>query len=317
MDMRQIGKSSLKCAPFALGGSVFGWTIDEKTSYSILNAFVARGLNLIDTADLYSRWVEGNKGGESETIIGNWLKKSGQRSNVLIATKLGLNMGEKKEGLSRKYIIEAVEASLKRLQIETIDLYQSHTDDKNTPLEETLEAFTKLKRDGKVRELGASNYSASRLSDALALSSKNDFARYECLQPFYNLYNRREFEDELAEVCQKNSLGVITYYSLASGFLTGKYRNASDAAKSTRGSGIVENYFNPRGMKILSALDETAEKYKVTPAVVALAWLIARPGITAPIVSATSVSQFEEISKALDVNLSLEAIENLNNASSY
>jgi len=290
MEKREIGNSGLKVYPFAFGGNVFGWTVDEKESFKILDAFVDAGLDLIDTADVYAYWVPGNKGGESETIIGNWLKKSGKRNKVLIATKVGKPMGEGKKGLSRKYIMQAVEDSLKRLQTDYIDLYQSHDDDKSTPLLETLETYTDLIKQGKVRVIGASNFDGIRFKEALQVSKDNNLAAYECLQPEYNLYTREYYEKELEPVCRERNIGVISYYALASGFLTGKYRSENDLSQSSRGAG-VKKFLNPRGYKILAALDKVAAEYKVTQASVALAWIIARPGITAPIASATSIKQ--------------------------
>ena len=316
MDKREIGKSGIKVVPFAFGGNVFGWTIDEPTSFTILDAFVDKGLDFIDTADVYSKWVPGNKGGESETIIGNWLKKSGKRDQVIIATKVGKPMGEDKKGLSKAYITQAVEASLKRLQTDYIDLYQSHDDDKDTPLLETLETFTDLIKQGKVRAIGASNYSGARLKEALQVSKDNGLAVYQCLQPEYNLYEREHYETELEPVCLENNIGVINYYSLASGFLTGKYRSEADLSKSPRGQGIKQ-YLNDRGFKILNALDQIAAEYNTTPASIAIAWVLARPGITAPIASTTSIKQLDETAKALTIKLSDDDIKILNNASSY
>jgi len=316
MNKREIGKSGIQVVPFAFGGNVFGWTIDEPTSFNILDAFVDKGLDFIDTADVYSKWAPGNKGGESETILGNWIKKSRKRDKIILATKVGKPMAEDKKGLSKAYITQAVEASLKRLQTDYIDLYQSHEDDKNTPLEETLSTFTDLIKQGKVRAIGASNYSGARLQEALDISTKNGFASYQCLQPEYNLYEREQYETELEPVCLKNNVGVINYYSLASGFLTGKYRSEADLQKSTRGQG-VKQYLNDRGFKILAALDEVSAQHHTTPASIALAWVLARPGITAPIASATSLKQLDETTKALEINLSNADIELLNNASSY
>ncbi|MDB5135373.1 MAG: ral stress protein 69 [Mucilaginibacter sp.] len=316
MEKRELGRSGIKVAPFCFGGNVFGWTADEQTSFNLLDAFVDSGLDFIDTADVYSTWVPGNKGGDSETIIGNWLKRSGKRNEVIIATKVGKPMGPDKKGLSKAYITKAVEDSLKRLQTDYIDLYQSHDDDKNTPLAETLEAFTALIKQGKVRAIGASNYEAGRLKEALKVSSDNNFASYQTMQPEYNLYAREDYEKELEAVCHENGLGVITYYSLASGFLTGKYRSENDISKSSRGQGI-KKFLNPRGYKILAALDKIAAEYDANPASVALAWVIARPGITAPIASATSTKQLNEITKAIWLNLAPDAINQLNIASSY
>jgi aryl-alcohol dehydrogenase-like predicted oxidoreductase len=316
MEKREIGASGIYINPFAFGGNVFGWTIDEQQSFTILDAFVDAGLDFIDSADVYSKWKPGNKGGESETIIGNWLKKSGKRDKVIIATKVGNPMGDGKKGLSRKYIIEAVEASLKRLQTDYIDLYQSHTDDKETPLLETLETYTDLIKQGKVRAIGASNYDGIRLKEALQVSKDNNLAAYQCLQPEYNLYEREYYEKELEPVCRERNVGVITYFSLASGFLTGKYRSENDLHQSGRGEGI-KKYLNPHGYKILAALDKVAAEYEATPASIALAWVIARPGITAPIASATSIKQLDELTKATEIKLNSDAIDLLNSASSY
>jgi aryl-alcohol dehydrogenase-like predicted oxidoreductase len=316
MEKRELGKSGIHVHPFAFGGNVFGWTADEKESFNLLDAYIDSGLELVDTADVYSRWVPGNKGGESETIIGNWLKKTGKRDKVIIATKVGKPMGEGKQGLSKKYITEAVEASLKRLQTDYIDLYQSHDDDKDTPFTETLATYTDLIKQGKVRAIGASNYGAARFKEALQVSKDNGLAAYQTLQPEYNLYDRESYEKELEPVCRENNIGVITYYSLASGFLTGKYRSEADLSKSPRGGG-VKKYLDERGYKILSALDKVAEQYQATPASIAIAWVIARPGITAPIASATSVKQLQEITKAVQLELDAQAIDLLTKASSY
>jgi aryl-alcohol dehydrogenase-like predicted oxidoreductase len=316
MEKRELGKSGLLVAPLALGGNVFGWTIDEPTSFKVLDAFVSSGLNLIDTADLYSKWAPGNKGGESETIIGNWLKRTGNRSSVIIATKVGMELGPDKKGLSKAYILRAAEDSLKRLQTDTIDLYQAHIDDPNTPLEETLEAFAQLMKQGKVRAIGASNYSAERLAQALEVSEKRGYPRYESLQPWYNLYDRADYETKLEPLCLEKRLGVIPYYSLASGFLTGKYRSENDLSKSARGHGI-KKYLNERGFRILQALDEVAKKHHATPAQVSLAWLIARPSITAPIASATTVEQLNDLVQATELKLDASAIEQLNQASAW
>jgi aryl-alcohol dehydrogenase-like predicted oxidoreductase len=314
MEKRELGKSGIKVNPIAFGGNVFGWTIDEKTSFELLDAFVDSSLDLIDTADVYSAWVPGNKGGESETIIGNWLKKSGKREKVVIATKVGKPMGPGKKGLSRAYITQAVEDSLKRLQTDYIDLYQSHDDDKDTPLTETLSTYTDLIKQGKVRAIGASNYTADRLKQALEISATTGLAAYQSLQPEYNLYDREGYEKELESVCKQYGLGVINYYSLASGFLTGKYRSQDDLSKSQRGQG-VKKYLNDRGFRILNALDKVAAEYNATPASVALAWVIAHPGITAPIASATSIKQLQSIIDATRLNLGNDAIKLLNEAS--
>ena len=303
----------MEIAPLAFGGNVFGWTIDEKTSFEILDAFVAAGFNFIDTANVYSRWKPGNEGGESETIIGNWMKARGNRGQVIIATKVGGEMANGK-GLSKKYIQQAVEESLKRLQTDYIDLYQSHYDDPETRQEETLEAYAELIKAGKVRAIGASNFSPERLEEALKISLENDLPRYETLQPEYNLYARAGYENALEPICRQNKLGVIPYFSLASGFLTGKYRSESDLNKSQRGGGM-HKYLNERGFRILKALDEVSAELQATPAQVALAWLIHRPSITAPIASATSLTQLKDLTKAADLKLNDEAIQRLNEAS--
>jgi aryl-alcohol dehydrogenase-like predicted oxidoreductase len=312
--MRKLGGSGLEVGPLAFGGNVFGWTADEPTSFRLLDTFVAAGFNFIDTADVYSRWVPGNQGGESETILGRWLKRSGNREKVVIATKVGMEMGPGEAGLSRPYILRAVERSLQRLQTDYIDLYQSHKDDPQTPLEETLGAFSELIDQGKVRAIGASNYTADRLSQALRVSEENNLPSYQCLQPHYNLCERALFEVELEKVCLDSGLGVIPYYSLASGFLSGKYRSEADLSKSARGQG-VKKYLNERGFGILRALDQIAERYRATPTQVALAWLLARPSITAPIASATSVEQLDDLIKGARVELDDPAVALLNEAS--
>jgi aryl-alcohol dehydrogenase-like predicted oxidoreductase len=301
-------------SPLCFGGNVFGWTVDEPTSFGLLDAFVASGMNFIDTADVYSRWKPGNCGGESEVIIGRWLKIRGGRDNVVIATKVGGDMGQGRKCLAKSYINKAVEDSLKRLQTDYIDLYQSHWDDQETPIEETLEAYAELIRAGKVRAVGASNHSAARLKEALEVSTRKGLPRYESLQPEYNLYERASYEGELEPLCREERLGVICYYSLASGFLTGKYRSDADFGKSARGS-RVSNYLNERGRRILRALDEVAAENHATPAQIALAWLMARPVLTAPIASATSLEQLEELIGATGVNLDPPSINRLNHAS--
>ncbi len=316
MEKRKLGNSGLETFPLALGGNVFGWTADERTSFRILEEFVEAGFNLIDTADVYSRWAPGNKGGESETIIGNWFKESRKRTRVILATKVGFEMGEGKKGLSKAYIFQAVEASLKRLRTDYIDLYQSHVDDPETPLEETLEAYGQLIRQGKIRAIGASNYKGERLSLALRVSREKGHPRYETLQPQYNLYDRADYETDLESVCRENGLGVITYYSLASGFLTGKYRSEKDLADRPRRERL-KKYLGDRGTRILGALDQVAKEYRSTPAAAALAWLMSRPGITAPIASATSVEQLKALTKAPELVLDPAAVEALNQASAY
>lgn len=315
MEMRPLGKSGIKVAPWALGGNVFGWSADETASFAILDHFVESGFNLIDTADVYSRWAPGHQGGESETIIGRWLKKSGKRDKVVIATKVAMDMGNGRVGLSKKHIFEAVEESLQRLQTDHIDLYQSHRDDPSVSLEETLAAYQQLIKEGKVKAIGASNYSAERLAEALKVSEQNGLPRYETLQPEYNLYDRENFEKALEPLCLKNQLGVIPYWSLASGFLTGKYRKSEDIQQSVRGSAVQSRYMNPRGMKILKALDQVAESLRATPAQVALAWLMARPSITAPIASATKIPQMDDLAKAANLKLPPNAVELLNQSS--
>jgi aryl-alcohol dehydrogenase-like predicted oxidoreductase len=316
MKMRPLGRSGLMTAPLAFGGNVFGWTVDETTSFRLLDAFVDAGFNLIDTADVYSRWATGHVGGESETIIGRWLKQSGKRDRVLIATKVGKDMGDGCAGLSPRWICRAVEDSLRRLQTDRIDLYQSHDDDKTTPFEDTLAAYGDLMRAGKVRAIGASNFSAARLAEALDCSERLGLPRYETLQPLYNLIDREPYEAELEPLVRERQLGVINFFGLARGFLTGKYRSEADLAKSARGGG-VKDYLNPRGFRILAALDAAAAALAATPAQVALAWQMARPGITAPIASATSVAQFDELARAASLVLDAATIAALDRASAW
>ncbi|MBK9773921.1 MAG: aldo/keto reductase [Candidatus Obscuribacter sp.] len=316
MQKRNLGKSGLTVAPLAFGCNVFGWTADQATAFKLLDAFVDSDLNLLDTADVYPVWHPGNVGGESETIIGNWLKQSNKRDKVIIATKVGMKMAPAlgTENLSRKYIFDSVEKSLKRLQIETIDLYQAHTDDPVTPLEETLTAFDDLIKQGKVRAIGASNYSGARLKEALAVSKAAGLARYESLQPEYNLYDKADYELELKPLCHKEHLNVISYFSLARGFLSGKYRSEADLSQSPRGTG-VKKYLNERGFAIVDTLHKVAKELHSQPARVALAWLIARPSITAPIASATTLSQLEDLIAAAKLTLSAAAIAELDQAS--
>ena len=313
MNKRKLGRSGLEIAPLALGGNVFGWTIDEPTSFQILDRFVDAGFNFIDTADIYSVWA--GTPGISETIIGKWFQRSGKRGRVVLATKVGMQMAPEQKGLARRYIVAEVEASLRRLQTDHIDLYQAHTDDPDTPQDETLAAFAELVKAGKVRALGASNFTADRLTSALKISAERKWPRYESLQPHYNLYERAGYEDALEAVCRENGLGVITYFSLASGFLTGKYRTEQDFKKSARGGGMTK-FFNARGFLILGALDEIAARYHTKPAQVALAWLLARPTVTAPIASATSIPQLEELMAATRLQLDADAIALLTKASS-
>lgn len=316
MQKQELGKTGISVSPLMFGGNVFGWTVDERESFNILDAFTDAGLNFIDTADVYSRWVPGSTGGDSEMIIGKWFKQSGKRDKVILATKVGKEMGPGKKGLSAPYIKEAVEASLKRLQTDYIDLYQSHDDDHDTPFTETLEAYSDLIKEGKVRIIGASNYKADRLAEALQVSASHNLPAYQTLQPEYNLYQREDYETNLEPLCLEHRLGVIPYYSLASGFLTGKYRSEKDFDKSKRGKGI-QKYLNDRGYRILDALDKVADQYKTSQASIALAWLIARPSITAPIASATSIEQLNDLIKATEIKLSNEAIQVLNEASQY
>ena len=314
MNKRKLGNSGLEISPLVFGGNVFGWTVEEAASFKLLDAFVAAGFNAIDTADMYSKWVPGHAGGESETIIGNWLKRSGKRDKVIIATKVGLEMGPDKKGLSKAYILRAAEDSLRRLQTDRIDLYQSHTDDADTPIEETLGAYAELIAQGKVRAIGASNYKADRFAAALEISRKLGLPRYESLQPSYNLYDRADFEAQLEPLCLKEGIGVINYFPLASGFLSGKYRSERDVEERPRAR-MLKKYVNERGFRILGALDQVAKKYNATPARVSLAWLLARPGITAPIVSATSIEQLNDVIASVEVQLDRASIELLNQAS--
>lgn len=316
MQSRQLGRTGISVAPLAFGGNVFGWTVDEQTAFRLLDEFTAAGSNLVDTADVYSKWVPGNQGGESEAIIGKWAARPGNRDKVVIATKVGMELAPDKKGLSRRRIMHAVEDSLRRLQTDHIDLYQSHTDDAETPIDETLGAYQELIRQGKVRAIGASNYTAPRLAEALRISSEKDLPRYESLQPNYNLYDRQDFEAELEPLCLREQVGVIPYFSLAKGFLSGKYRSEEDLNKSPRGQG-VKQYLNERGFRILKALDDIAEQYETSPSSVAIAWLIARPSITAPITSATSVEQLQELTAAAQLKLDQAAIQNLDQASAY
>ncbi len=316
MKKKKLGTTGLEVAPLAFGGNVFGWTIDEKKSFELLDAFLGAGFNLVDTADVYSRWQAGSVGGESETIIGNWMKQRGNRAQVIVATKVGSDMGQGKKDLTKKYILKAAEDSLRRLQTDYIDLYQTHFDDLVTPVEETLEAYTQLINEGKVKHIGASNVSPERLRASFETSKKNGYARYETLQPWYNLYEREVYEKELEAIAIEHSLGVISYFSLASGFLTGKYRNEADLNKSVRGQG-VKKYLNEKGLNILKALDEAAAKYNSDPATVALAWLIAQPTVTAPIASATSLGQLNTLFKSAELELDAVTVQALNNASAW
>lgn len=316
MKKRLLGRTGFEVAPLALGGNVFGWTIDQKTSFNVLDAFVDLGLNLIDTANMYSTWVPGNSGGESEEIIGNWLKSSGHRSKIVLATKVGMPMGDGSKGLKKDYILKSVDASLKRLKTDVIDLYQSHQDDEATPIEETLEAYSILIKQGKIRSIGSSNFSPERLKKSIEVGKKYKLPIYATMQPEYNLYDRSGFEHNLEYICEEEGLGVLSYYSLASGFLTGKYRTKNDLNKSVRGVGIGQKYLNEKGFSILSALDEISKYHRTTPSVVSLAWLIQRKSITAPIASATSVEQIKEISKSTVLKLTKEQVDVLDLVSS-
>ncbi len=313
MNKRSLGRSGILVPPLLFGCNVFGWTIDEKTSHTLLDRLMDAGFNAIDTADMYSTWVPGHQGGESETIIGNWLKARGGRGHVVLCTKVGMQMGSGDKGLSRAWIMKEVEASLRRLQTDYIDLYQAHKDDPDTPLEETLEAFAALIKQGKVRAIGASNYSAPRLQEALAVSAKHGLPRYETLQPLYNLMERG-LEADLGPLCLQEGVGLIPYYALAAGFLTGKYRSEADLGKSPRGGG-AKKYLDARGFRVLAALDAIAARHGVQPGQVAVAWLNAQPGMTAPIASATSLAQLEELLVAARLQLTPAEVAELNAAS--
>jgi len=315
MQLRSLGRSGLQVSPLCFGGNVFGWTADEATSFALLDAWVDAGFNFIDTADVYSRWAPGHTGGESESVIGRWLKRSGKRHHIVLATKVGKDMGDGKVGLRPAYIRQAVEASLQRLQTDHIDLYQSHDDDTTVPLADTLGAYADLIRAGKVRAIGASNYSAARLQEALQTSERLGLPRYESLQPLFNLYDRAVFEDALQPLCVQQQVGVINFYALAAGFLTGKYRTVADAAKSARGANTTAKYLNDRGLRILAALDAVAQRYNATPGQVAVAWQMVQPGITAPIASATTVAQLHELVKATQLQLDRDALTQLGAAS--
>jgi len=314
MQKRKLGRSGIEVPPVIFGGNVFGWTVDRATGFRLLDALVDAGLNAIDTADVYSAWAPGHQGGESETLIGEWLKARGRRQEVVILTKCGMEMPGQGKGLSPAWIAQAVEASLRRLNTDVIDLYQAHRDDESTPIEETLGAFARLIEQGKVRAIGASNYSAPRLKAALEASAKHGLPRYESLQPHYNLMER-QVEADLLPLCREQEIGVIPYYALAAGFLTGKYRSEADLSKSVRGARSVAKYLDARGMRVLAALDAVAARLSATPAQVALAWQIARPGITAPIASATSLEQLQDLEKAARLQLDREAMEALDAAS--
>ena len=315
MKHRPLGRSGLSVPPLCFGCNVFGWTVDETSSFRLLDNVLDHGLTFLDTADVYSRWVPGHSGGESEVIIGKWMKSRGNRDRIILATKVGMDMGGGNVGLKPDYIARAVEDSLRRLQTETIDLYQSHKDDETTPQEDTLAAYDKLIKAGKIRAIGASNFSAERLQSALDIAKANGLPRYESMQPEYSLAERSSYEGALERVCRENDVGVITFFSLAAGFLTGKYRSEADFAKSPRGARSVPRYMNPRGMRILATLDEVAAEQRAEPAAVALAWLMAKPGITAPIASATKPEQVATLVAAAKLELSKDQVSRLDAAS--
>jgi aryl-alcohol dehydrogenase-like predicted oxidoreductase len=314
MIRRSIGRSSLSVAPLAFGGNVFGWTVDERTAFQLLDRFTDAGFNLIDTADEYSTWVSGHQGGESETMIGRWLRASGRREDVVIATKVGMEMPTGGKGLSRRHIAEAITGSLARLQTDHVDLYQSHEDDPETPFDETLETYSGLLAEGKVRAIGASNFSAERLTRALEVSHAHGWPRYESLQPRYNLLDRDDYEGELERVCQSAGLGVLTYSSLAAGFLSGKYRSKSDLRKSPRGAGM-EDRFTDRSRRVLAALDAVSGRLDVARSTVAIAWIVSRPTVTAAIASATSLEQLEELMAGATLQLDAASRKLLDEAS--
>lgn len=316
MEKRELGKSGLNVSPLCFGGNVFGWTVDKMESFKLLDAFVDAGFNFIDTADTYSWWVSGNTGGESEAIIGKWMAERKNRDRIILSTKTGSQNNDRPKNVSKQFILSSVEDSLRRLKTDYIDLYQTHFDDENTPVEETLSAYEQLIKEGKVRVIGTSNMSPERIRESLKASEAKGFPKYQTLQPLYNLMERESYEKELMGIVEDNHMGVLSYYSLASGFLSGKYRSADDLIKSQRGGG-VKKYLNARGFKVLEVLDKISEKHGTTQAAVSLAWLMARPTITSPIVSATSLKQMESIIKAPQLKLEKEDMELLNNASAY
>jgi aryl-alcohol dehydrogenase-like predicted oxidoreductase len=314
MEKRALGRTGLSIAPIVFGGNVFGWTADEKTSFDLLDRFFAAGLNAIDTADVYSAWVDGHVGGESEAIIGKWLKRSGiSRDQAMIVTKVGFDRNGTKTGLSAKWVEEAVEGSLKRLGTDYIDLYLSHKPDAEVPHEETLAAFAKLKDQGKIRAIGCSNFDAAKLQTALDIAARENLPGYDVIQPEYNLYTRNTFEGPLAELCIRENIGVISYYALAAGFLTGKYRSKEDTEGSARAYSVGK-YLDDKGLRILAALDEIAVETDAEPASIALAWLLRKPGLTAPIASATSLGQLETMITASELELSDDQMKLLDDA---
>lgn len=302
MEKIKIGQTDLRVAPFNLGGNVFGWTLDEKQSFKLLDAFTKAGFDFIDTADSYAHWANDGIGGQSETIIGNWMKARGNRQQVTIATKVGGRTGVNEVNSSRQHILASIDQSLKRLQTDYVDLYYTHYDDGKTPVEETLRAYDELIRMGKVRHIGVSNITPGRLRESLEFSEKNNIARYQALQPLYNLVEREGYENDYAPIVADYGLTVFPYYALAAGFLTGKYRSEADFGKSPRGKGAAK-YLNPAGMRVLDALDQLAEKHQTVPATIALAWLSAQPNIGAPIASATSITQLDELLSSTTVRL--------------
>ena len=316
MQKRKLGMSGLEVVPLMFGGNVFGWTADEPTSFDLLDRFVERGFDFIDTANVYSVWIPGHQGGESETILGKWFARSGKRKDVVLATKVGMKMGDGGQGLGKDYILRSVEESLQRLQTDYIDLYQSHTDDAETPLEETLSAYEELIRSGKVRAIGASNYKGARIREAEQVAGTHNLAHYTALQPEYNLYDRKGYEEDLALVAEELHLGVIPYFSLASGFLTGKYKSVEDTKGKNRGT-RVERYFDERGMRILKALEEVSAETGAQQASIALAWLLAQHTITAPIASATGVHQLDALFAAVELELTDAQLKRLTEASAY
>lgn len=314
MKTRKLGNTDLEISPLIFGGNIFDWTVDQATSFQLLDAFAAAGFNTVDTADVYSKWVQGHAGGESEVILGEWMKRRGNRKQVIVATKVGMDMGGGKKGLSRTHILHSADESLRRLQTDYIDLYQSHVDDPDTPFEETLGAYAELLRQGKVRAIGASNHKAERLAAALETSRKCGLPAYQTLQPNYSLIERAEYEQNLKPICAREGLGVINYFPLAGGFLTGKYRSDKDTAGKLRARNVTK-YLNERGYKILDALDQVAKKLCATPARVALAWVLARPTITAPIVSATNLQQLADVISSIELKLDPDSLQVLNQAS--
>ena len=316
MQTKTLGHSNIQVAPLVFGGNVFGWTVNAEASFRLLDAFVDRGFNFIDTADTYSRWVPGNKGGESESILGQWFKRSGKRDQIVLATKVGVDMGDGKKGLGKHYILEEAEASLQRLHTDHIDLYQTHKDDESVPLEERFEAYQQLIQQGKVRIIGASKYNGARLTEAIETAQQHGLPVYQTLQPEYNLHARQAYETDLAPVAKKFGLSVIPFFSLASGFLTGKYKSKAESIGTSR-ERMLAKYFDERGERILKALDEVSQQLNAKPASIALAWLLAQPTVTAPIASATSMDQLESLFAAVDLKLDQSALDKLNQASSY